>query len=97
MEDLSGDNYLKSGYFFGPYSPLNWGKDLSHLKKTIGLEIDEIEVTGEAFRCAAEMHAYFWMRQEIKEYFWIRNSASNIQSNWNEAEKLANHMWNHRK
>ena len=25
MEDLRG---VQSGYFFGPYSPLNWGKDL---------------------------------------------------------------------
>lgn len=71
MEDLSKDS-IQSGYFFGSYSPLNWGKTLQQIttqflqQHHIIINNDDDHhlsvknVTNMAFEAAAILHATYW-------------------------------------
>eukprot|EP01031_Cornospumella_fuschlensis_P047072 gene47072-57646_t len=48
LEDL-GVSGIQSGYFFGPGSPLNWGKDLPALLAKVPREVSAKEVALDAF------------------------------------------------
>ncbi|CAJ1354047.1 unnamed protein product, partial [Effrenium voratum] len=67
MEDLRG---VQSGYFFGPYSPLNWGKDLE--KATEGFPLSALQVAKLAARQAAKLHGSFWKRRPSEDCAWLR-------------------------
>ena len=73
MQDLSAA--VQSGYFFGPFSPLNWGKDLSALARGWDVEcgLGAQSVTELAFSAAASAHAPFWNKYEdLKHLSWLR-------------------------
>ena len=67
LEDLKDG--IQSGYFFGAFSPLNWGKDLS--KETKGVLLSATEVAKLAAQAAARLHAAFW-KDAALEGQWIR-------------------------
>lgn len=71
MEDLSS-GALQSGYFFGPGSPLNWGKDLDALVTT---KLPAEVVARDTFRRAASLHATYWKDESLLQYKWLRGQA----------------------
>lgn len=71
MEDLS--DTVQSGYFFGPGSPLNWGKDLEALAaRAPGVTMSK--VVREVSIMAAKMHAKYWKRSELLDMSWLKGS-----------------------
>jgi len=79
MEDLSV-GCVQSGYFFGPGSPLNWGKDLDALVTTkFPMEV----VARDTFRRAASLHATYWKDESLLQHKWLRGQA------WRRGE----HIW----
>jgi aminoglycoside phosphotransferase (APT) family kinase protein len=76
MERVDG---AQAGYFFGPASPLNWGKDLA--AETAGVAATEADVVQAAARIAAELHAPWFGRTEAllavhdDVATWLRGSA----------------------
>lgn len=79
LEDLSS-SCVQSGYFFGPGSPLNWGKDLNALiaanrpagsiqQQNISME----KIAQAAFRRAASLHATYWMDRGLLQHKWLRS------------------------
>jgi aminoglycoside phosphotransferase (APT) family kinase protein len=69
MEDLS--TAVQSGYFFGPGSPLNWGKDLPALtQQWPGISCEDITLS--AFEEAAALHAKFWQDPSLLARPWLR-------------------------
>jgi hypothetical protein len=50
---------VQAGYWFGPYSPHNWSKDLTALTAPCP-GIDEAAIVHAAFRIAASIHAAYW-------------------------------------
>jgi hypothetical protein len=80
--------FFQSGYFFGPYSPLNWGKDLRALMRgwdaDCGLDVQS--VTQLAFAAAASAHAPFWNKfDDLKHLPWLRGVG------WRDGEEEA--LW----
>lgn len=66
LEDLAAQGGVQAGYFFGPGSLHNWGKDIAAL--TAGFPraaVNERSVTIEAFGAAARMHARFWREPSL--------------------------------
>ena len=77
LEDLK--SAVQSGYYFGPGSPHNWGKDLAALTATSSGEppISAVDLTAHAFRIAAAMHANHWMNPKLMHddtYAFLRAS-----------------------
>jgi hypothetical protein len=69
LEDLS-DYMIQSGYFFGPGSPHNWGKDLDKLTST--RKVSSVEITVVAFKTAAKLHAKYWLdRESLFKLKWL--------------------------
>lgn len=62
---------VQSGYYFGPCSPHNWGKDLKVL--TAPIDTDMLAVATEAFRIAAVTHATNWKSPSLTQS-WLRGS-----------------------
>lgn len=71
FEDLS--NCIQAGYYCGPYSPHNWGKDLVGLIGSCP-DLDVDVITEKAFLVAAEVHARFWMKKDLLDFPWLRGS-----------------------
>lgn len=72
MEDLS--DTIQSGYFFGPASPLNWGKDLQLLTaRAPGVTMEVI--VHEVAILAARMHAKYWKKVELLEMTWLKGAS----------------------
>ncbi len=93
MQDLS--SAVQSGYFFGPFSPHNWGKDLPSLMRgwdaTIGL--NAASVTNLAFAAAAATHAPFWNKyDDLRHLPWIK-CVHTDQSLWMESQQQAATAW----
>jgi hypothetical protein len=61
MEMING---VQAGYFYGPSSLHNWGKDLKALTAPYGA-LDERTVTLSVFRASADLHAAYWGNQEV--------------------------------
>ena len=71
LEDLS-EGCVQSGYFFGPGSPLNWGKDLDEIVTTkIPVEL----VARDTFRKIASLHATYWKDESLLQHKWLRAQA----------------------
>jgi hypothetical protein len=98
LEDLS-DECIQAGYFFGPGSPLNWGKDLNSYisKANTNQESVTLEtVAHEAFILAARLHARFWQDYSLLEIPWFRSSAwfkSQDENSWRDAQAVASSYW----
>ena len=74
LEDLSS-SCVQSGYFFGPGSPLNWGKDLpAQLATNRPAGVNAMQqIARETSRKAASMHATYWMDRSLLEHKWLRS------------------------
>jgi hypothetical protein len=77
LEDLSAQ-CVQSGYFFGPGSPHNWGKDLAAVvaaNRPAGADenITMVDITRAAFRTAASIHATYWMDKSLLQHKWLRS------------------------
>jgi hypothetical protein len=71
FEDLS--NCIQAGYYCGPYSPHNWGKDLVGLIESCP-DFDVDAITEKAFLVASEVHSRFWMKKDLLDFSWLRGS-----------------------
>merc|ERR1719203_679878 len=75
MEDLG--TAAQAGHFFGPSSPMNWGKDLVALTVGKGFDVALLgvpHVTHMAVNLAARLHARFWQNMELASLSWLRGS-----------------------
>lgn len=103
MEDLSTKG-IQSGYFFGPGSPLNWGKNLAEETAKIhaSVPVTAKDVAIESFNAVAKMHRWYWGDKGLYEYRWLagvnRYSPSSEEDNgytmWNEQQQMVANMWN---
>lgn len=71
MEDLSGCA-VQSGYFFGPGSPHNWGKDLAALTSVAGSTTTLREVAMDCYVQMARMHRFYWKKESLFQHDWLR-------------------------
>jgi hypothetical protein len=93
MQDLT--SAVQSGYFFGPFSPLNWGKDLAVLTRgwDEGGGVDAASVTILAFTAAASLHAPFWNKYEdLKQFSWLK-CVHVDEALWIESQQQAASAW----
>jgi hypothetical protein len=74
MEDLSGCA-VQSGYFFGPGSPHNWGKDLAALTSVAAPGTTLRDVTMDCYVQMARMHRYYWKNSDLLQLSWLRGSS----------------------
>jgi len=72
MEEISGEEAVQLGHFFGPGSPLNWGKDLA--VSTRGWDLSESRAVDLAFEAAARLHAEFWRGGALRGVAWLRGA-----------------------
>lgn len=93
FEDLC--DCVQSGYFFGPGSPHNWGKDLQALRSgqpTVTVE----DVATAAFVNAALVHARFWKDESLKHMTWLRGAqwiSGEGKELWEMAQKTVINGW----
>lgn len=100
LEDLT-DECVQAGYFFGPGSPHNWGKDLDMLlSKAVENDKDKsatlISISQEAFVMAARLHARFWQDTSLLEHEWLRSSnwlKNESEQTWINAQASASTLW----
>uniref|UniRef100_A0A6B2L6U5 CHK kinase-like domain-containing protein n=1 Tax=Arcella intermedia TaxID=1963864 RepID=A0A6B2L6U5_9EUKA len=93
MEDLRGA--IQTGYFFGPYSPHNWGKDLAALTAPApGVTFKTI--LEEVCQLAGKMHARFWMKKDLLDSTWLRGVdwiVGKGKEGWLEGQMKAKESW----
>ena len=97
MEDLS--NAIQTGYFFGPGSPLNWGKDLTALTARAS-EVNMTDIVREISVMAAKMHATYWMRSELLDLNWLRGSGwltGQDRVSWEASQQYVREKWEKQK
>jgi hypothetical protein len=93
MQDLS--SAVQSGYFFGPFSPHNWDKDLSALTRGWDVEagLNAASVTSLAFAAAASTHAPMWNNHADLDHLpWLKRVHVD-QSLWLESQQQAAAAW----
>lgn len=93
MEDLTGA--IQTGYFFGPGSPHNWGKDLEKLTAP-AKDMTAEKMTSLAFQAAAKFHALYWKDSKMLEHAWLRGSdwiQGKGEEAFNMAQKHAGSLW----
>jgi len=94
LQDLK--DYVQSGYFFGPYSPHNWGRDLS-VYTAKAPNVTAKHLTRLTFLTAAELHAKYWNNKELLGYPWLRSVNwynGEGQAYWEGAQNIALNAWN---
>lgn len=97
MEDLK--SAVQSGYFFGPHSPLNWGKDLVSLTRSWSEKhsLDAAKVTTLAFSAAAKTHAAYWNNTEaLAPHAWLKGRNwrdGQDQADWEAAQDQGRAAW----
>lgn len=93
MEDLS--DTIQSGYFFGPGSPLNWGKDLGKMtEKAPGVTMTKI--VREISIMAARMHAKYWKRTDLLEMTWLKGASwmsGKDRQGWEASQEYVRQRW----
>jgi hypothetical protein len=98
MEDLSA-NAIQSGYFFGNYSPLNWGKDLSLLLSKIPKSFqpkDNQFIACKAFQLAGHLHGSFWQDTSLYTISWLRGIdwyQGHGESTWQSSQLQGSNPW----
>lgn len=93
MQDLS--SAVQSGYFFGPFSPHNWGKDLPSLMRGWDVEagLTAASVTTLAFAAAASAHAPFWQKHdELAHLPWLKTVHTD-RDLWIKSQQQADAAW----
>jgi len=96
LEDLSELNAVQAGYFFGPGSPHNWGKDLDQI--TAPYKSNAVNVTRAAFKIASKIHGMYWKDNTLltPDNSWLRGSAwmqGTGETPFLEAQKQGSDMW----
>lgn len=99
MEDLH--ECTQTGHFFGPGTPLNWGKDLKESMSRVNVggeddEISEIAISAKAFSIAANIHAKFWKDDSLVSTPFLRGCewyANDGESSWLIAQQSAVDYW----
>jgi len=90
MEDVGVG--IQTGLFYGPGSPLNWGKDLDKITHSISNPPSGEDVARETFLMAANLHAKFWQSHELKGQEWLRGSVWE-ESAWRGAQTQSAEAW----
>jgi len=90
MEDVGAG--VQTGLFYGPGSPLNWGKDLNKITNSIPNPPSAEDVANATFLMAARLHAKFWKSSELKEQPWLRGSVWE-ESAWRAAQTQSAEAW----
>jgi hypothetical protein len=94
LENLS--DCIQSGYFFGPISPLNWGKDLKALTASASEGLTETDIAKKAFLMAANLHAKYWNDPSLMSKVWLRSTQWYIgedKQSWTASQKIAVDAW----
>jgi hypothetical protein len=99
MEDLNA--CTQTGHFFGPGTPLNWGKDLkeSMSRVNVGNEDDyitEIAISAKSFSIAANIHAKFWKDDNLVSVPFLRGCdwfSNNGECSWLKAQQSSVDNW----
>ena len=104
LEDLSYHG-IQSGLFYGPGTPLNWGKDLPTLLQKVPTTVTTKEVALDTFIQAARLHRCYWKDTSLLQYDWLRGSdwingagqaaweasMNTVKTSWNATkDKIAN-------
>lgn len=95
MEDLS-HSAVQSGYFFGPGSPHNWGKDLAALTSAAAPGTALRDVALDCFVQMARMHRFYWKKTELWGNSWLRGSSYFVgegKSIWEGEQDRTNKAW----
>eukprot|EP01033_Poteriospumella_lacustris_P012888 gene12888-9219_t len=95
MEDLS-QTAVQSGYFFGPGSPHNWGKDLTALTSAAASGTTLRDVSLDCFVQMARMHRFYWKKTELWGNSWLRGSSYFVgegKSIWEGEQDRTNKAW----
>lgn len=93
MERLA--NVTQSGYFFGPGSPLNQGKDLPKICAEAGNPHCK-DVAAATFRAAAEVHARYWHDESLLGRSWLRGSSwvqGQGEEAWKQSQQTVKDSW----
>ena len=93
FEDLAPA--IQTGYFFGPGSPLNWGKDLDSIISLAPL-VSVADILNEVAILAGKMHSKFWMRPDLLSNNWLRGSkwqSGANESEWVNGQNSIRSMW----
>ncbi len=93
MQDLT--SAVQSGYFFGPFSPHNWNKDLAALMRGWDAEagLDAASVTALAFTAAASVHAPLWNKHDDLQHLpWLK-CVHIDRALWLESQQQAASAW----
>jgi len=90
MEDVGVG--IQTGLFYGPGSPLNWGKDLNKITNSIPNPPTGEDVARETFLMAARLHAKFWQSSELKDEAWLRGGVWE-ESAWRAAQNQSKEAW----
>jgi hypothetical protein len=92
MEDVS--DCACAGFFYGPTSPLNYGKDLVKLTKDFPYSVEQ--VTAASFEQAAKLHAQFWSDKSLLKHSWLKGAAwicGNKKEGWDAWQNMASAAW----
>jgi hypothetical protein len=93
MEDFP--DAIQSGYFFGPGSPHNWGKDLAAItSKAEGVTVEK--VIESACEIAAKVHATYWRKPDLASKAWLRGGqwiSGGGQTGWEGGQQYAKNAW----
>lgn len=95
FEDLSDS--VQTGYYFGPHSPLNWGKDLNAEKKDLHDVTLEMILEG-SMMLAARYHGMNWKNASLlaDDMSWLRGSAwikGRDETGWQGGQSYVKHCW----
>lgn len=87
---------IQSGYFFGPHSCLNWGKDLKALTSAAPEGLGDKEIAEKSFIMAAKMHAQYWNDAGLMSRSWLRSTdwyRGNGKDGWAASQQIAIDAW----
>lgn len=95
FEDLS--DAVQTGYFFGPGSPLNWGKDLIAEQKSLS-HVTMRTIAEEAIKLAARIHGTYWKKADllVDGRAWLRGAEwlqGAGRAAWQGGQAYAKHLW----
>jgi hypothetical protein len=94
LENLS--ECIQSGYFFGPWSCINWGKDLKALCASAPEGLGPEDMARKSFLMAANMHAKYWNDPSLLTHGWLRMARyarGEDRAVWEGAHKVATDAW----
>jgi hypothetical protein len=96
MEDLT--DAVQTGYFFGPGSPLNWGKDLIQEQKSLRRHVTLEMILERSMMLNAKLNGLNWMNKALLEpkYSFLRGQdwlLGQGESHWQGMQANSKHAW----